>query len=271
MSDHEEKNINGLSTDEFLERVEKAAREGARQGSKGAGRGFNLVGFLFMLALLAGIVYIGYRIHNFTDSTRDLFTRDTSVEEHDLVIEDSGILGYTAVDFQEAILGDSSQQKKLQVFEIELSDTAELKDTGFANWKALSKTQLITYHGIATYTVDLSQLSEDDITLDEENMIVRIKIPHAVRETINIPEDKIEFGDVSKGLLAIGDMKMKPEDTAKIQKEAREKMGKRLDEQKIDEEADRFAKMSVWEIYQPIINKVTTGYSLEVVMESDSK
>ena len=31
--------------------------------------------------------------------------------------------------------------------------------------------------------------------------------------------------------------------------------------------ADRFAKMSVWEIYQPIIDKVTTGYSLEVEFE----
>ena len=41
-------------------------------------------------------------------------------------------------------------------------------------------------------------------------------------------------------------------------------MQEKLDEENVIEEADRFAKMSVWEIYQPIIDKVTTGYSLEV-------
>ena len=44
-------------------------------------------------------------------------------------------------------------------------------------------------------------------------------------------------------------------------------MNEKLEEQKSAEEADRFAKMSVWEIYQPVINKVTTGYSLNVEFE----
>ena len=60
---------------------------------------------------------------------------------------------------------------------------------------------------------------------------------------------------------------MKPEDMAKIQEEARNKMTEKLEEQKSAEVADRFAKMSVWEIYQPMIDKVTSGYSLNVEME----
>ena len=115
--------------------------------------------------------------------------------------------------------------------------------------------------------MDLAQLSKDDITLDEKEMIVHIKIPHAILEPINISEKDIEFGDIERGLLALGKITMEPEDHAKIQEEARKKMNEKLEEQKSAEEADRFAKMSVWEIYQPVINKVTTGYSLNVEFE----
>ena len=59
----------------------------------------------------------------------------------------------------------------------------------------------------------------------------------------------------------------KPEDVAKVQNAARSKMEEKLEQQKVIEEADRFAMLSVWEIYQPMINAVTTGYSLKVEME----
>ena len=38
----------------------------------------------------------------------------------------------------------------------------------------------------------------------------------------------------------------------------------KLEEENIDEEAERFAKLSAWEIYEPIINTCTKGYSLEI-------
>ncbi len=41
-------------------------------------------------------------------------------------------------------------------------------------------------------------------------------------------------------------------------------MTEKLEEENTADEAERFAKLSVWEIYQPIINTVTKGYSLEI-------
>lgn len=38
----------------------------------------------------------------------------------------------------------------------------------------------------------------------------------------------------------------------------------KLEKDKTIEDADRFAIISVWEIYQPVIDSVTSGYSLEV-------
>ena len=56
-------------------------------------------------------------------------------------------------------------------------------------------------------------------------------------DLININEDDIEFGDVERGILGFGKMTMTPEDQAKIQAEARNKMTEKLEEQKSAEEA----------------------------------
>ena len=197
---------------------------------------------------------------------RDILVDQLSVpvEDRDLTLENHGVLGYTAADFQDAILGDSKQLKKLEVFTTDISGAATLIDTGLGNLKVFTKSQLLTYKGTVTYTVDLGELEKDDITLDEESMTVHVKIPHAVQGEININENEIEVGDVDRGLLGIGEISMTPEENQKVQSEARNKMQETLDEEDTISEADRFAKMSVWEIYQPIIDKVTTGYSLVV-------
>ena len=242
-----------ISTNEFLAKVEEAAREGARQGSKGSGRGISPFEFLktfILIALIAGVGFMVYRFNNFTGNLKDIVS-----------------LGYTAADFQDAILGDSQQLKKLEVYSTDISGAATLVDTGLANLKVFTKTQLINYKGTVTYTVNLGELSKDDITLDEDAMKVHLRIPHAVQEEININENDIEVGDVERGLLGIGEINMTTEEIQEVQSEARNKMQEKLDEENVIAEADRFAKMSVWEIYQPIIDKVTTGYSLEVEFE----
>lgn len=261
---------NEITTKEFLAKVEEAARSGAMQGAKGRRGGigfFEGLKMLVLICLIGAVALMVIRIQKFGGSLKEIVEREPSVEEADLVLENDGILGYTAANFQEAILGDDEQLKKLEVYKIEVSDAVQLVDTGLGNLKAFTKTQLITYHGVATYTVDLKGLSKDDITLDEEAMTVHIRIPEVVLEPININEEDIEFGDVERGFLGVGKMNIEPEDLAKIQNEARNKMMEKLDEQDTIEEAERFAKMSVWEIYQPIINTVTTGYSLVIDME----
>ena len=258
-----------IRSEEFLAKVEEAAREGAKQGSKGArGRSpFEMLKTIILIALIIGVGWMVYRLQSFTGDLKDIVSRDAPVEDRDLTLENHGVLGYTAADFQDAILGDSKQLKKLEVFTTDISGAATLIDTGLGNLKVFTKSQLLTYKGTVTYTVDLGELEKDDITLDEESMTVHVKIPHAVQGEININENEIEVGDVDRGLLGIGEISMTPEENQKVQSEARNKMQETLDEEDVISEADRFAKMSVWEIYQPIIDKVTTGYSLKVEFE----
>ena len=251
---------NRFNEEEFLKKVEDAARKGAR--SKGViGPILSILPSLIIIAL---IILIGSKLNVFSSGVNDFVQFDNHAEDNDLVLEDRGIFGYTAANFQEAILGDSEKLKKLEVFQQEVSDIGTAVETGFANLKVFTKNQLITYNGTAVYTVDLSKLSENDILFDEEEKMITIQIPHAVQEEINIPEDKIQFGDTSKGLLAFGDLKMTAEQAAQIQTGAREKMETKLEEQHAQETADRFAKLVVWEMYSPIVKGVAKDYSLEV-------
>ncbi len=253
--------MNDFNEEEFLKKVEQAARKGAK--SKGTWLQTLLQNLPTILTILM-VFMIGARVKAFGNGVSSLFHFDNGVQEHDLALDDNGIFGYTAADFENAILGDSEKLKKLEVFQQEVSDATTITETGFINWSALSKTKLITYNGTAVYTVDLSTLKANDIDINIGEKIITLKIPHAEQEEINIPEDAIQFGDTDRGLLAFGDLKMTPEQISEVQGGAREKMEEKLKSDNVQATADRFAVLTVWELYSPIIKGVARDYSLEV-------
>lgn len=257
----EKKENDQFNEEELLKKVEKAAQKGAaRTGFKNIL--LQALPSLIAVALLAYIIVP--KVNSLHDGLQSFFKFDEPVADHDATIENHGFFGYTAADFEDAILGDSSKLKKLEVYQQKVSDVASITDTGLLNWGVFTKNQLITYNGTVVYTVDLSAIKKTDIRFDEEAKIITLYIPHAVQEEINIPEDEIMFGDTTKGLLAFGEIKMTVEQAAEVQKGTRERMQKKLDDDRVLETADRFAKLMVWELYSPIIKGVAKDYSLEV-------
>lgn len=250
-----------FNEEELLKKVEQAA-------AKGTGKANFKTAFLSSLPTLLVVCLLAYlivpKINALNDGLKGFFRFDDPVEDHDMTISNNGIFGYTAADFEEAVLGDSEKLKKLEVYKQEVSDVSTITDTGLLNWGIFTKNQLITYNGTAIYTVDLSSLKSSDLKFDEENKIITLRIPHAVQEEINIPEDRIMFSDTSKGLLAFGDIKLTPQQNAEVQANARAKMEEKLLADNVLETADRFAKLAVWEMYSPIIKGVAKDYSLEV-------
>lgn len=245
-----------ISEEELVKRIETAARKGARSGSRRSGMFSGLLNLVIMMAV-AFVIFNNFSIKN-------PFERETPVENHDLTLRNYGILGYTAADFAEAILGKEARRKELVVYEAEVSDASTITKAGLGKFKVFSKCQLITYHGTAIYVVNLTDLSEKDIDLDEQTKTVTIRVPHAERKEINVPSDKIEFGDTERGLLAFGSIKLTPEEQSKVQTEAVNKMKKKLDDMNANATADRFATLSVWEIYQPLVTSVSPEYKLEI-------
>ncbi len=254
-------NNKDFNEEEFLKKVEKAAGKGVSKAGIKNGL-LSTLPTILLIAILA--ILIVPKINSLNDGLKHMFKVDAPVEDHDMTLENYGFLGHTVADFEEAILGDSQKLKKLEVYKQEVSDVGTITDTGLFNLGMFTKNQVITYYGTAVYTVDLSKLSKADIVFNEEEKMITLKIPHAVQEDINIPEDKIQFSDPEKGLLAFGELKATPEQIMKVQAGARQKMQDKLDSDNVLEIADRFAKLSVWEMYSPIIKGVAKDYSLEV-------
>ena len=255
---------------EFLERVRKAAAEGARQG---AGNNVRteltkvLVKYLVPVALVMVLLLAIVPRLSLISGLRDFFGIEKPVDQYDMTISNNGVFGYKAADFIEAIIGEQTSIKELEVLEYKISDAAIIKDTGLANLSIFTKMQLITYHGTAIYTVDLSKITESSIRVDTAERKVVMTIPHAKLKTIDINSNDIEFSDVERGFLAFGDLTLTPEQAAKIQSETQERMKQKLLKEQIYKEADRFAQMNVWGIYQPLVASVSRLYTLDVVFE----
>ncbi|MBQ9911973.1 MAG: DUF4230 domain-containing protein [Firmicutes bacterium] len=254
----------------LLEKVEKAAMEGARKGS-GSSLGKDLIKMIFgkvvvpTLLILAVMLLILPKFSMNNYKLKNLFKREEAVENQDLTLENYGFFGYTASDFAEVVLGDGSQLRKVQVLTYKVSDVATITSAGLGDLSIFSKTKSVTYNGTAVYTVDLSRLNVSSFEVDKENRKLTMKIPHAQLEPVNIQSKDIEFGETENGLLSFGELKLTPEQMAEIQTAAQEKMVSKLDKEDIAEQADRFAQMTVFEIYQPLVNKAAWGYTLEVV------
>lgn len=192
---------------------------------------------------------------------------DTSTVDADLVIEDDGFLGFTAADFEDAVLGGASEHQELIVMEQPLSIQTTITKAGLGNWAIFSKVKDLTYYGTGVYTVDLSHIDGKHITVDNDTRTVYIKIPHTKLQYINPDLDKTEFEDTEKGLLAWGDITLTTEEQNELSKSVIEAMRTRLDTEELYEQADEFAVMKTWEIFQPLVTKVSPQYKVEMIFE----
>lgn len=259
--------------DDLLRDIEAAAAAGAKRG-RGRSRSHlrlpwvRIVLVCLVLAALAGAFFgVKALIQNAGSNHRgeSVFDVEGDVEGKDLTLDNHGVLGYTAADFSEAVLGDTTHPKKLEVYTVNVTDVATVTEAGLANLTIFSKVQYITFHGTAIYTVDLGLLNEYCIVVDNEAQQVQLYVPHALLSSLSVPADAIEFSDVERGLLAFGDIKLTPEDQAALEAAAQREMERKLAADKVQLDADRFARLAVWEIYQPIISKVAPGYTLEIL------
>ena len=247
---------------DMKQELRKAERKGRRKGWFARIRTFFVGIIVGMLILTTFTAYMhGLAVK---DAFRALFTTETAVEDRDLTLINHRIFGYKAADFAEAVLGDEEQLKKLEVYSREVSDVSTLTQAGLFKIKAFSKYPLITYNGKAIYTVDLSGLKADDITLDEETKTVTIKVPAPVLEPINIPSENIQFGEVEKEAFAFGNIKLTPEQQAEVETQAKERMLQKLEDEKVIEDAKIAAEHSIWEIFQPVIANLSSRYKLKI-------
>ena len=171
----------------------------------------------------------------------------------------------TVADFQEPIILAHGKDARLIVYTAELSEVVSLANEGWGGFKWNSTYQEAKYYGLAEYTVDLSQLSEEDFIVNNELKILTVRIPYPVLSPINILDDKTQFKDTEKGWLGPKDVELTPEEHQKIMVEVKEKMKAQLIDQNIMAKANEAAKTVVAELLAATIQAVDPEFTVIVV------
>ena len=171
----------------------------------------------------------------------------------------------TVADFKDPIILAHGKDARLIVYTAELSEIVSMADEGWGGFKWNSTYQEAKYFGQAEYTVDLSQLSEEDFIVNNEQKILTVRIPYAVLSPINILNDKTQFKDTEKGWLGPKEVKMTSEELNKIMLEIEEKMKAQLIDENIMAKANEEAKVVVAELLTATIQTVDPEFTVVVV------
>lgn len=261
MQDNNEKEMKKLIDNAVDHSVNKAFR---KYGETVYRKRRHFIKPLIILIVIVLVCLAGYGIH------KKIASRNVTVDpvaDHDTTLDNKKIFGFKAADFAEPILGDAVQQKLMIVEERSASVNTTITDAGFLNWGIFNKTQLLTYYGTGSYTVDLSKLSEDDISL--KDYVITVKIPHAELHSVSFDPSRTQIGDTEHGWLAFGSISLTADKTKKVEENAVEKLTSALNTSECLSEADRFARMSVTEEFQQLVSVISPVYRVEVEFQSD--
>lgn len=228
------------------------------------GRKYNIFKDFVSVVLIIAILLGGYNWYR-------QYKRDTSilksVEGYDLTVNNNGILGYTAVDFTDIIVGSSQKQALLIVDEQEFSVPSVITQAGLFKLGIFSKNQSVVYSGKAQYTVDLSKITSDKIAVDAPNHTITVTVPYPEMHAVIFNPANTVFGDTEKGLLAFGEIKMTGEEFSAIEAEAIIKLQEKASDPAIIRKAEDYGRYALRDFYETAIDNVTKSYKVKIVFE----
>lgn len=250
-----------MHEEDNTQELEKIVKKSVKKANR-SNRIFNIITRLILPLLIIG--FLGYSYYNLKKSVDRNFTFLSPANAHDLTLEDHGVFGYKAVDFSKVILGKAQKESLLIVDEQNASVNSTVTDAGFLKLGIFSKNQNITYYGKGIYTIDLSKLTEDDISLDDSDYTVTITVPYPELHEVSFDPNKTVVGDVDRGWLAFGDISMTADETKKVQSEAVKRLKASLSSDECFETAVRYTKLSATELFQPVVESVSPAYKVKV-------
>ncbi len=174
-------------------------------------------------------------------------------------------MGYNAVDFSNAILGESRERKELVVMEQDVEVTSQISQD-LLNIALFAKQKIIRSFGTGVYTVDLAALCAEDIVLDEDTCIITVTIPHAGLSYVGVDVERTEFEDTQKALLAVGDIKLTAEQKHVLDQSVDTALHERLSDPALLTKADEIALNKARELFQAPVSALSETYVVKVVM-----
>lgn len=223
-----------------------------------------------LIGLVIGIVVaLGYQYFNDKKKEEESHTLEDVIETEStadtVTIEQDNVPYSVTVNFNETILEEAEQEKKLIVMTQKASKSYEVTKDGLLSLDIFKQSKAMIFHGTGTYTVDLSDFTSDNIEVNDEDKTITVHI-HKPELSIEILPEETEFFETDNGLLAFGEMKITDEMYSEIMSSGKEILYKELSEdENVTELATKFAEVSVEEFFQPVVDS-----AVDAVMENTS-
>lgn len=168
-------------------------------------------------------------------------------------IEQQTVPYVVEVDFTPVLLGQAQLEKKLIIMTQKGTASETAKKAGLFSLPVFKQTKAIIFHGEGTYYVDLSSMTSSDFVVDNEKRTITIYIPKP-ELTVKLLSEQTEFFDSANGTFRFGEMEITPETMTTLETQGIARITETLEsDETIWETAERFAKLSVKEIYEPLV------------------
>lgn len=227
-----------------------------------------LVNIIFAICVIAAIVVLAFGlIKNKKKAEEAKATGGFSVGFDDDEIYH--LNERTVVDFYEPIIEQFNKESQLVVSSLDASIDINLKQSGVFDIDLLNKSQKIKYKGTGRFYIDMSSLSREDISIDDEEKIITIRIPHTKLLPIEIDPNRFESEDAKKGLLAFGDLKFTAKEYNDLQTEVKTQLEKSINAKENRLKADDNAVEEIIKIYDPIVKALDDSYSIAVEFKNN--
>lgn len=213
---------------------------------------------VILIAVLVAVLILVPKI-------KDLLTPDIHIDIPDSLnsLLPDETMGYSKIDFSDAILGESRTKSDFVVLEQDVSVSTRVSQA-LANLALFEKSQIIRSYGTGVYTVDLSKLSANEIDFDSKRNLVTITIPHSVLSYVTVDVEKTEFEATKKALFAFGEIKLTNEQLNLLEQNIQDAMKEQLDSADRFAKADTAALSQVQKLFEPIVKTVDSSIILAV-------
>ncbi len=219
-----------------------------------------IVLFVLFCAVLVAALFFFPRI-------RAALTPEISISVPDSLSElmPDDTMGYSSIDFSNAILGESRAKSDFVALEQDVTVVSRVSQA-LANLQLFEKSQVIRSYGTGVYTVDLSGITESDIAVDSELQVVTVTIPHATLAYVEVDVEKTEFEDTNKAIFAFGEIKLTTEQQNLLEQSVGDAMREELSTDEMLEKADEHALSGTRELFEPLVQAVAPEYIVKVIM-----
>lgn len=160
----------------------------------------------------------------------------------------------TKVASKESIVEGIREVAKLKMLEVQTSKVSKLQTGSF-----FKKTQEVKFRLVHSYFMDFSTIAFDNVIINNNDIKLFMR-PIEIETSFN--ESQTEYGQVQKGLITLGDLKITPEEMESIKTEVK----KEANEEALRSAEYMGAKEKAEKIVEDTILKITKlQYNVKIV------